>query len=117
MFHAIRVGIAVFAVLVWVAGGWSQEEKKAKAKEQEAVISGVGQRTITFQYERKGKVREEVVGIDDRTDIEKETAKLKLKDLQEGDKVLINYEPDAYTPALSVKVIGKGEVKKTGGGD
>jgi hypothetical protein len=30
---------------------------------------------------------------------------------------MINYEPEAYTPALSVKVVGKGEVKKAGGGD
>lgn len=118
MFYAIRLVIAAFAIFVWVADASSQEEKKAKkSKEQEAVISGVGQRTITFQYERKGKVREEVVGIDDKTDVEKEAVKLKLKDLQEGDKVLINYEPDAYTPALSVKVVGKGEVKKAGGGD
>jgi hypothetical protein len=40
-----------------------------------------------------------------------------LRDLQETDKVLINYEPDAYTPAKSLKVVGKGEIKKTGGDD
>ena len=98
----------------------AKEEKKAKAKkvpEVEAVISNVGQRTITFQYDRKGKVREEVVGIDDKTDIERNGEKVKLKDLQETDKVLINYEPEAYTPAHSVRVVGKGEVKKAGGED
>ncbi len=110
--------VSVLALLSWVMTASAQEEKKAKkVKEQEAVISNVGQRTITFQYERKGKVREEVVGIDDKTDIERESAKIKLKDLQEGDKVLINYEPETYTPALTVKVVGKGEVKKAGGGD
>jgi hypothetical protein len=90
---------------------------KRKAVEVEGVISGVGQRTITFQLERKGKVREEVVGIDDQTNIEKGGNKIKLRDLQETDKALINYEPDAYTPAQSVKVIGKGQIRKVGGDD
>jgi hypothetical protein len=90
---------------------------KTKAVEVEGVISSVGQRTITFQLERKGKVREEVVGVDDKTNIEKGGNNVKLRDLQETDKALINYEPDAYTPAKSVKVIGKGEIKKVGGDD
>ncbi len=121
-------GLRIFAVVAFtlfcfLGTSWAQEEKKEKkAKEKgpaeiEAVISGVGQRTITFQLERKGKVREEVVGIDDKTDIERDGTKIKLKDLQETDKVVINYEPDAYTPAVSVKVVGKGEVKKAGGED
>jgi len=105
------------ALLCAVGSAGAQESGKAKAKDLEAVISGVGQRTITFQYERKEKVREEVVGIDDQTNIDKEGTKIKLKDLQEGDKVTITYEPDAYTPAIAVKVIGKGEVKKVGGGE
>lgn len=117
----IRAAIVVaFALFCFLGTNWAQEEKKekkAKARDVEAVISGVGQRTITFQYERKGKVREEVVGVDDKTDIERDGAKIKLKDLQETDKVVIKYEPDAYTPALSVKVIGKGEIQKAGGGD
>lgn len=102
----------------------AQEQVKAEVKkptkppvEVEGVISSVGQRTITFQHERKGKVREEVVGVDAKTDIEKEGKKVKLKDLQATDKALIKYEPEAYTPAQSVKVVGKGEVKKAGGGD
>lgn len=93
--------------------------KKAtkKAVEVEGVISSVGQRTITFQVERKGKVREEVVGVDDKTNIEKGGSKVKLKDLQETDKALINYEPEAYTPALDIKVTGKGKLQKVGGDD
>lgn len=91
--------------------------KKVKAVEVEGVISAVGQRTITFQLERKGKVREEVVGVDDKTKIEKGGANVKLRDLQETDKALINYEPEAYTPAIAIKVIGKGKVQKVGGGD
>ena len=90
---------------------------KTKAVDVEGVISAVGQRTITFQMERKGKVREEVVGVDDKTKIEKGGANVKLKDLQETDKAMINYEPEAYTPAIAIKVTGKGEIKKVGGDD
>ena len=90
---------------------------KVKAVEVEGVISSVGQRTITFQMERKGKVREEVVGVDEKTKIEKGGSAVKLGDLQETDKALINYEPDAYTPARAIKVTGKGQIQKVGGGD
>jgi hypothetical protein len=101
-----------------------QESAKAETKagsknavEVEGVISSVGQRTITFQVERKGKVREEVVGVDDKTNIEKGGNKVKLRDLQETDKALINYEPEAYTPAVAIKVTGKGQIQKVGGDD
>lgn len=90
---------------------------KTKAVEVDGVISAVGQRTITFQLERKGKVREEVVGVDEKTKIEKGGSNVKLRDLQTSDKALINYEPDAYTPAIAIKVTGKGEIKKVGGDD
>jgi hypothetical protein len=95
----------------------SAKATKTKAVEVEGVISAVGQRTITFQLERKGKVREEVVGVDDKTKIEKGGSNVKLRDLQETDKALINYEPDAYTPAIGIKVTGKGEIQKVGGDD
>lgn len=97
----------------------SEQTKKAKTKavEVEAVISSVGQRTITFQTEKMGKIREEVVGVDEKTNIEKSGNKVKLRDLQETDKALIHYEPDAYTPAIAIKVIGKGKIQKTGGAD
>jgi len=95
----------------------AEKVSKKKAVEVEGVISSVGQRTITFQHERKGKVREEVVGVDEKTDIQKGGNRVKLRDLQETDKALINYEPEAYTPAISVKVVGKGEIKKAGGED
>ncbi len=90
---------------------------KTKAVNVEGVISAVGQRTITFQMERKGKVREEVVGVDDNTKIEKRGANDKLRDLEATDKGMINYEPNAYTPALAINITGKGEVQKVGGGD
>ena len=95
----------------------STKATKAKAVEVEGVISAVGQRTITFQLERKGKVREEVVGVDDKTKIEKGGANVKLRDLEATDKALINYEPEAYTPALAIKVTGKGTIQKVGGDD
>ncbi|MGE5304764.1 MAG: hypothetical protein ACM3TN_15750 [Alphaproteobacteria bacterium] len=135
MSNMFRTLVAALFLITWVGGAWSQEETKpakgeksgeqkedgkksrAKAREVEGVISSVGQRTITFQVERKGKVREEVVGVDDKTNIEKDGNKVKLKDLQQTDKAMINYEPEAYTPALAIKVIGKGELKKTGGDD
>lgn len=135
MSNMLRTVVAALFLVTWIGGAWSQEEKKAggdekreekkeegkksrvKAQEVEGVISSVGQRTITFQLERKGKVREEVVGVDDKTDIEKGGAKVKLRDLQETDKALINYEPEAYTPAIAIKVIGKGEIQKVGGDD
>lgn len=115
--------LAVVSLLLggFLGSGWAQEEKEKKTKakdvEVEGVISAVGQRTITFQVERKGKIREEVVGVDEKTDIEKEGGKVKLKDLNVADKALIKYEPDAYMPAQSVKVVGKGEIQKVGGDD
>ena len=90
---------------------------KTKAVNVEGVISAVGQRTITFQMERKGKMREEVVGVDDKTKIEKGGGNVKLSDLQATDQGMINYEPDAYTPAIAIKITGKGEIKKIGGDD
>ena len=131
MSNTFRTLVAALFLVTWIGGAWSQEETKpakedkkeegkktrAKAVEVEGVISSVGQRTITFQVERKGKVREEVVGVDDKTQIEKSGDKVKLKDLQETDKALINYEPEAYTPALAIKVVGKGELQKVGGDD
>ena len=112
------LAVSLFALSVFAVSGFAQEEKKStKMRDVEAVISAVGQRTVTFQVERKGKVREEVVGIDEKTDIDREGAKIKLNDLKETDKVIIKYEADAYTPAVAVKVIGKGEIQKVGGGD
>lgn len=120
--HIAKWLVVISLVFAGFAGSlFAQEEKEKKAKakdvEVEAVISAVGQRTITFQHERKGKIREEVVGVDDHTDIEKDGSKIKLKDLQRTDKAMIKYEPDAYTPAQSIKVTGKGEIQKASSDD
>jgi hypothetical protein len=98
-------------------GAEAAKASKTKAVEVEGIISAVGQRTVTFQVERKGKVREEVVGVDEKTKIDKAGASVKLRDLQETDKALINYEPEAYTPAIAIKVTGKGKIQKVGGDD
>src|SRR5918993_3242929 len=93
------------------------KQTKSKSVEVEGVISSVGQRTITFQMERKGKIREEVVGVDEKTKIEKGGTNVKLRDLETTDQAMINYEPDAYTPAIAIKVTGKGKIQKVGGDD
>ena len=51
----IKAAVVVAFILSCILGSaLGQEEKKGtKAKDVEAVISGVGQRTITFQYLRK----------------------------------------------------------------
>ena len=131
--NTVIASVAACLLMIWiVACASAQEAPKApapateksatkraskKAVEVEGVISSVGQRTITFQVERKGKVRAEVVGVDDKTDIEKGGSKVKLKDLQATDKALINYVPGAYTPALAIKVTETGKIKKAGGDD
>ncbi len=95
----------------------SKKAAKTKVVEVQGVISSVGQRTITFQLVRKGKVRQEVVGVDEKTKIEKNGANVKLRDLEVTDQALIKYQPQAYTPAIAVKVTGKGKIKKAGGDD
>ena len=111
----IIAGALFLFAAVQPVGAQEKKAKKVKIRETEAVISGVGQRTITYKYERKGKTREEVVGIGERTYIERiSREKINLKDLREGDKIYIRYEDGAYEPALSVQVVGKEELKKKG---
>lgn len=112
-----QVPVAKLAPAPAAAKVETTQARNAKTVEVEGVISAVGQRTITFQMERKGKVRVEVVGVDEKTKIEKGGSNVKLRDLQETDKALINYQPGAYTPALAIKVTGKSKIQKAGGGD
>lgn len=87
----------------------------------EGVISEVGEASISYQVEVKGKVKDAMIGIADVTRVEKiQWQPVKIKDLQVGDKAIITiYEDpeDPYFPALSVRVTGKGEVKKAKGRD
>jgi hypothetical protein len=55
--------------------------------------------------------------VDEKTKIDKGGASVKLKDLQATDKAMINYEPEAYTPAIAIKVVGTGKIQKVGGDD
>lgn len=97
-----------------------RDESAKKVSDLEVVISEVGDGSISYQFDRKGKVAQKVIGIADVTRIEKIDWKpIKIKDLQPGDKALITvYEDpeDPYFPALSVRVMGKGEVQKVKGG-
>jgi hypothetical protein len=98
---------------VGAQGKSEKKAKKAKVSAVEGVISYVGQRTITYKYERKGKTRDGVAAIGDQTNIKSiSKEKISLKDLQKGDKVHIIYEPNVYKPVHSVQVVGKEEMKK-----
>lgn len=98
-----------------------REEPAKRVVDIEAVISEVGEASISYQIEVKGKVKDTMIGIADVTRVEKiQWQPVKIKDLQPGDKALITIyqDPeDPYFPALSVRVIGKGEVKKAKGRD
>lgn len=89
---------------------FAAKKSTKKAVQVEGGVSFVGQRTVTFQVERKGRVCEEVVGVDDETHIEKNGTKAKLADLKAADKALIAHEPEAHTPALSIKVVGVSKI-------
>jgi len=90
-----------------------------RVSEVEGVIAEVGEASISYQVSRGEKVQQKMIGIADVTNLQKtEWKPIKVKDLKAGDKVLITiYEDpeDPYFPALSVRVTGKGEVKKVGG--
>jgi len=72
---------------------------------------------LSSRWNAKVEFVRKVLGVDDKTRIEKNGNKLKLADLQGTDKALISYEPNAYTPALAIKVTGVGKIRKVGGDD
>ncbi len=79
------------------------------------VISEVDEATIGYQVERRGRLRTRYIGIAAITRIRKDGKDLTIKDLVKTDKVVVTLyqDPeDPYFPALSIKVIGKGELKK-----
>ena len=115
----VKTGLFIAAALFLFAavqpiGAQEKKAKKAKVRGIEAVITDVGKRTVTYQFERKGKRKTGVVGVDNETTyIERISRdKISMKDLQKGDKVYIRYEDGSYEPALSVQVVGKEELKK-----
>lgn len=143
MFREFRFLLALLTVFSFVLAASAQEraargergekaergetrEKRAEPARQrvvdiEAVISEVGEASISYQVEVKGKVKDAMIGIADVTRVEKiQWQPVKIKDLEVGDKAVITIyqDPeDPYFPALSVRVIGKGEVKKAKGRD
>lgn len=137
----IRTFIVMFALLFITGDGLAQEragrgEKGARGErgergerreraaaptgkqvvDIEAVISEVGEASISYQIQSGERVQSKMIGVADVTRVEKvQWQPVKVKDLQPGDKALITIyqDPeDPYFPALSVRVIGKGEVKK-----
>ena len=115
----VKTGLFIAAALFLFAavqpvGAQEKKAKKAKVRGIEAVITDVGKRTVTYQFEKKGKRKTAVVGVDNEaTYIERiSREKISMKDLQKGDKVYIRYEDGTYEPALSVQVVGKEELKK-----
>lgn len=119
MISTVKTGLVIAAALLFCVasqpvGAQEKKAKKAKVVGIEAVITDVGKRTITYQFERKGKRKAGVVGVDDDTTyIERISRdKISMKDLQKGDKVYLRYEDGSYEPALSVQVVGKEELKK-----
>ena len=110
--------VATLALLVFSDPGMAQRKKGntgKQVKEMTVVISEIGEATIAYQTERKGRVNTNYIGIASVTRITKDGQDLTLKDLQKADKVLVTLyqDPDdPYFPALAVKVVGKGELIK-----
>jgi len=110
--------IAVFVLFLFLDSGWAQGRRGStgkRIKEMTVVISEVGEATVGYQVERRGRLRTSYFGIASITRIKKDGKDLTIKDLKKTDKVIVTLyqDPeDPYFPALSVKVIGKGELKK-----
>jgi len=110
--------IAVFVLFLFLDSGWAQGRRGStgkRIKEMTVVISEVGEATVGYQVERRGRLRTRYFGIASITRIKKDGKDLTIKDLKKTDKVVVilYQDPeDPYFPALSVKVIGKGELKK-----
>ena len=110
--------VAVFVLFLFLDSGWAQGRRGStgkRIKEMTVVISEVGEATVGYQVERRGRLRTSYFGIASITRIKKDGKDLTIKDLKKTDKVIVTLyqDPeDPYFPALSVKVIGKGELKK-----
>jgi hypothetical protein len=76
----------------------------------------VGEATIGYQVERRGRMRTTYIGVADVTRVQKADYRdVALKDLKKGDKALVTLfkDPnDPYFPALSIKVYGKADLTK-----
>jgi len=110
--------VAAFVLFLFFDISWAQGRRGStgkRIKEMTVVISEVDEATIGYQVERRGRLRTRYIGIAAITRIRKDGKDLTIKDLVKTDKVVVTLyqDPeDPYFPALSIKVIGKGELKK-----
>jgi len=110
--------VSAFVLFLFLDSSWAQGRRGStgkRIKEMTVVISEVGEATIGYQVERRGRLRTKYIGIASVTRIRKQGKDLTIKDLEKTDKVIVTLyqDPDdPYFPALSVKVIGKGVLKK-----
>ena len=110
--------VAAFVLFLFLDSSWAQGRRGSTGKrinEMTVVISEVDEAVIGYQIERRGRLRTKYIGIASVTRITKDGKSLTIKDLVKTDKVIVTLfqDPeDPYFPALSVKVIGKGELKK-----
>ena len=112
------MAVAVLMVLSFVGTADAQRKKGSQGKRiqtMDIVISEVGEATVGYQVERRGRMRTRYIGVADVTRVQKADYKdVALKSLKKGDKALVTLykDPDdPYFPALSIKVYGKGEMK------
>jgi len=98
------------------AQGKGKREQGKTIQEMDIVISEVGEATIGYQVEQRGRMSTQYLGVADVTRVQKADFKdVALKDLKPGDKAVVTVykDPDdPYFPVLSIKVYGKGEMKK-----
>ncbi len=110
--------VAVFVLFLFLDSGWAQGRRGStgkRIKEMTVVISEVGEATVGYQVERRGRLRTSYFGIASITRIKKDGKDLTIKDLKKTDKVIVTLyqDPeDPYFTALTVKVIGTGELMK-----
>jgi len=111
--------VAVLMIFCFVGTADAQRKKGSQGKriqEMDIVISEVGEATIGYQVERRGRMRTSYIGVADVTRVQKADYKdVALKDLKKGDKALVTLfkDPaDPYFPALSIKVYGKADLTK-----
>ena len=110
--------VAVFVLFLFLDSSWAQGRRGStgkRIKEMTVVISEVDEATIGYQVEQRGRLRTRYIGIASITRIQTDGKDLTIKDLVKTDKVVVTLyqDPeDPYFPALSVIVIGKGELIK-----
>jgi len=113
------MAIVVLTIFCFVGTADAQRKQKGAQGKRivtlDIVISEVGEATIGYGVQRRGRMRTTYIGVADVTRVQKAEFKdIALKDLKKGDKALVTLykDPDdPYFPALSIKVYGKGALK------